>query len=175
MTDVITAVSMAPAAASSFKPPSVEQAFKAADTGNKGYLEQSDLQSAIVKLSPEGMKLSEADATAMAKNAFAAMDQDKDGKVTQAEFKQAAESKGRPEGPPPGGHSPRAGVAGPQGAGGGGGGGSGSGSASAKTYDAADSNQDGTVSEAERLAYADKKATQTAGSADSGVSGAIGE
>jgi hypothetical protein len=168
MTAMITATSTAHAAASSFKPPTIEQAFKAADTGNKGYLDQSDLKSAIVKLSPEGMKLSEADATAMAKDAFSAMDQNKDGKVTQAEFKQAAESKGRLEGPPPGPHSPRAGAAGPQGAGGGGGGGS----SSTKTYDAADSNQDGTVSEAERLAYADKKAIQTASSVKPSVSGA---
>jgi hypothetical protein len=179
MSAMITALSTAPAAASSFKPLTVEQAFKATDTGNKGYLEQSDLKSAIVKLSPEGMKVSEADATAIAKSAFAAMDQDKDGKVTQAEFKQSAQSQDRPEGPPPGGRSPRAGGAGPQGGGGGGGAGgtagaSGGGSASAKTYDAADSNQDGTVSEAERLAYADKKANQTASSADRRLSGAIG-
>jgi hypothetical protein len=151
--------------ASNIKPAAtIEQAFKSADNGNKGYLDQADVESAIVKLSPEGLKLSQDDAKALAKDAFSAMDQNQDGKVSQDEFKQSAESGVRPEGPRPSGRPAGSGSAGAQHSSGSGGGGSGASSAgsSSKTYDAADRNQDGTVSEAERLAYADKHAAPLA-------------
>jgi hypothetical protein len=163
--------------ASNIKPAAtIEQAFKSADNGNKGYLDQADVESAIVKLSPEGLKLSQDDAKALAKDAFSAMDQNQDGLVTQDEFKQSAESAVRPEGPRPSGRPAGAGSAGAQhGSGGGGSGATSASSAgsSAKNYDAADRNQDGTVSEAERVAYADKHAPPQADPAARVPSGAV--
>ena len=70
MTVVITEMSMAPGATSRLTPTSVEQAFKAADANNEGYLEQADLASAIVQPSPQGMKPSQEDAAAMSKEVF---------------------------------------------------------------------------------------------------------
>jgi hypothetical protein len=160
--------------ASNIKPAAtIEQAFKSADNGNKGYLDQADVESAIVKLSPEGLKLSQDDAKALAKDAFSAMDQNQDGLVTQDEFKQSAESAVRPEGPRTSGRPAGAGSAGAQHGSGGGGGGASSAGSSSKTYDAADRNQDGTVSEAERVAYADKHAPPQADRAARVPSGAV--
>jgi hypothetical protein len=135
-------------------PQKPEEAFKKIDSTSKGYITESDLASAIVKFSPEGMSLSQSDAESVAKQTFTKMDADSDGKVTQGEFKDAAPkrspnggpSAGRPDGPPPG-----PGPSGPS---------SSSGaktSGSSQSYDPADTNQDRTVSEMERLAYASKQ------------------
>lgn len=141
-----------------------EDAFKKIDATNKGYITESDLASAIVQFSPEGMSLSQTDAQSMAKEAFTKMDANADGKVTSSEFKDAAPKNspnggppgGRPSGPPPGG-----GPGGPGGAKGA------AGSSSKQSYDPADTNQDGTVSEMERLAYSSKQATSTTSGNDS--------
>jgi Ca2+-binding EF-hand superfamily protein len=141
-----------------------EDAFKKIDSTNKGYITESDLASAIVQFSPEGMNLSKAEAQSVAKDAFSKMDANADGKVTSAEFKDAAPKnspnggppQGRPSGPPPGGPPPGGGAGGTPGAKGA------AASSSAQSYDAADTNQDGTVSETERLAYASKQLTSKA-------------
>jgi len=133
-----------------------DEVFKKLDSSNKGYITESDLASAIVQFSPEGMRLSQADAQAVAKDAFSKMDVNADGKVTSGEFKDAAPKNspqggppgGRPSGPPPGG-----------GPGGPGGPGGAKAAGSSESYDPADTNQDGTVSELERLAYVGKQQT----------------
>ena len=142
-----------------------EEAFKAIDSTNKGFITESELASAIVQISPKAMSLSKADAQLMAKDVFAKMDANADGKVTGSEFKDAApkgpppggapegRSSGPPSGPPPGG-----GPGGPTGA-------QGSAASSSTSYDAADTNQDGTVSDQERLAYTVKSQTANASSA----------
>ncbi len=139
-----------------------EDAFKKIDSSNKGYITESDLASAIVQFSPEGMSLSQADAQAVAKDAFSTMDANADGKVTLGEFKDAAPKHspnggppaGRPSAPPPG--PPPGGAGGPAGAK------AASTASSSSSTDPADTNQDGTVSEAERLAYASKQQTHAA-------------
>jgi hypothetical protein len=137
-----------------------EDAFKKIDSTNKGYITESELASAIVQFSPEGMNLSKADAQSVAKDAFTKMDANADGKVTSSEFKDAAPKNspnggppgGRPSGPPPG-PQPGGGPGGPSGAKGG------AASSSTQNYDPADTNEDGTVSEVERLAYVSTQQT----------------
>jgi hypothetical protein len=141
-----------------------EDAFKKIDSTNKGFITESDLASTIVQFSPEGMNLSKADAQSVAKEAFSKMDANADGKVTSAEFKDAAPKnspnggppQGRPSGPPPSGPPPGGGAGGPSAAKGG------ATASASKSTDPADTNQDGTVSEAERLAYASKQQTPAA-------------
>jgi hypothetical protein len=141
-----------------------EEAFKKIDSTNKGFITETELASAIVQFSPEGMSLSKADAQSVAKEAFTKMDANTDGKVTSAEFKDAAPKnspnggppQGRPQGPPPGGPPPGGGAGGPAGAKGG------TTASAGKSTDPADTNQDGTVSEMERLAYASKQQTSAA-------------
>jgi hypothetical protein len=137
--------------------PKPEDLFNALDTGSKGYLTQEDLQSAIVNISDEGVKLSAADSQARAKEIFSKIDANGDGKATLEEFKQAAPE--RPSGgPPPAG--------GPQDAKGGkppGGGPRGGGAAKSEaSYDPADTNKDGVVSELERMAYSAKHVSTAA-------------
>lgn len=142
-----------------------EEAFKAIDSTNKGFITESDLASAIVQISPEAMSLSKADAQSMAKEVFAKMDANADGKVTGSEFKDAAPKRpppggasgGRPSGPPSG-PPPGGGPGGPAG------GQESAASSSSSSYDAADTNQDGAVSDQERLAYAVKSQTANASS-----------
>jgi hypothetical protein len=145
-----------------------EDAFKKIDSTNKGFITESELASAIVQFSPEGVSLSQADAQAVAKDAFTKMDANADGKVTSSEFTDAAPKNspnagapgGRPSGPPPG--PPPGGGAGGQG------GAKGVSESSAnQSYDPADTNKDGTVSELERLAYASK--SQVANASDSSM------
>lgn len=141
-----------------------EDAFKKIDITNKGFITESDLASAIVQFSPEGMSLSQADAQSVAKEAFSKMDANADGQVSSAEFKDAAlknspnggPQQGRPSGPPPGGPPPGGGAGGPSAAKGG------ATASASKSTDPADTNQDGTVSETERLAYASKQQSSAA-------------
>lgn len=141
-----------------------EDAFKKIDSTNKGFITETELASAIVQFSPEGMNLSKADAQSVAKEAFSKMDANADGQVSSAEFKDAAPKnspnggppQGRPSGPPPGGPPPGGGAGGPAGAKGA------NATSSSKSTDPADTNQDGTVSEMERLAYASKQQTSAA-------------
>ena len=146
-----------------------EQAFKQVDGTNKGCVTEAELASAIVQLSPEGVRLSLADAQSVAQEAFTKMDADRDGKVTLGEFKAAAPSHsphdgpppGLPSGPPgggppPGGPPPGGGASGPTG---------GQGATTTRsnqTFDPADTNQDGAVSEMERLAHQSKQLTEAA-------------
>ena len=137
-----------------------EDAFKKIDSTNKGFITETELASAIVQFSPEGMSLSKADAQSVAKEAFTKMDANTDGKVTSAEFKDAAPKnssnggppQGGPSGPPPG-PPPGGGAGGPAGAKGG------NAASASKSTDPADTNQDDTVTEMERLAYASKQQT----------------
>ena len=130
-----------------------EDAFKKIDSTNKGYITEAELASAIVQFSPEGMTLSKADAQSVAKEAFTKMDANTDGKVTSAEFKDAATKNSPNGGPPQGGPPPGGGTGGPAGTKGG------TAASASKSTDPADTNQDGTVSEMERLAYASKQQT----------------
>ncbi len=129
--------------------PDPATAFKQMDTENKGYLTQEDFSSAVVKISAEGHRMADASNQASDAEAFASMDVDADGKLTAAEFEQAARQQGQstaPAGGPPPGHGaggPRPG-GGPRGQ---------DSDESNTTYDAADSNQDGTVSLLEQQSY----------------------
>jgi hypothetical protein len=137
-----------------------EEAFKKIDSTNKGFITETELASAIVQFSPEGMSLSQADAQSMAKEAFTKMDANTDGKVTSAEFKDAAPKNSPNGGPPQGG--PSGPPPGPPPGGGAGGTPSAKGAnttSESKSTDPADTNQDGTVSEIERLAYANTQQT----------------
>jgi hypothetical protein len=149
-------------------PPRLEDTFKKIDGSNKGFISESELASAIVQFSPQGVSLSKADAQAVAKDAFAKLDANADDKVTSSEFTAAASNNsanggiagGRPSGPPP--SAPPGGSAGGQGIAKGI-----SGSSNSQSHDLADTNKDGTVSELERLAYASK--TQAANTSDSSI------
>ena len=143
-----------------------EDAFKKVDSGNKGFITESDLASAIVQISPEGLSLSQADAQAIAKDAFSRMDANADGEVNSMEFKDAA-PQNAPQGGPPGGH-PSGPPPGPRSGGSAGGSSEANGAAGAGTsqsFDAADTNQDGMVSELELLAYT--STSQAANASDS--------
>lgn len=154
------------------KAPSPEDAFKQLDTGNKGYLTVTDLESAVVKISDKGANLSKTDATASAKAVFAKMDANSDGKVTTTEFKATADSppaNGVATGAkPPGGAGGAGGHDGPKG------GGVGS-STSNTTYAAADTNQDGVVTSMEQEAYNAKhlSATSNTATANSAAASAV--
>lgn len=141
MISALTSTSAAAIGASSTaqKRPSADEMFQKLDSGDKGYLTQSDFAS----ISKQGAD------TAKAEEMFKKMDTDGDGKVSETEFKAAAEkmSANRPAG---GNHvargeqhgGPRAAAVGASGT-----------SASNKTYDPADANQDGTVSQQEQQTY----------------------
>ena len=146
-----------------------EEAFKKIDVASRGYIVESELASAIVKISPQGVSLSQADAKSVAKELFAKMDADGNGQVNQSEFKAAAPQNsphgGAPETPPgdaptggPGGRpggGPHDGVSGVSGVSGGPAGAKGVDKASAsQAFDPADRNSDGAVSALERMAYA---------------------
>ena len=113
--------------------------FSKIDTNGDGSVDQDEMKVFTDKI--------QSDTGQDASDMFAKLDADGDGQLTQAEF-----DAGRPEksGPGPqgaGGPPPGGGPGGPRGAGGAGGGQS----ASSTSYDPLDTNQDGTVSEMERL------------------------
>lgn len=141
MISALSSSSAAAIGASSTAPkrPSADEMFKKLDSGDKGYLTQSDFAS----ISKHGAD------TAKAEEMFKKMDTDGDGKVSEAEFKAADEkmSASRQAGGSHVAHSgqqggPRAAAVGASGT-----------SSSNKTYDPADTNEDGTVSQQERQAY----------------------
>ena len=131
---------------------SPQELFKSLDTQNKGYLTQSEFESSTSTISPEGARLAGQDADDAAA-AFARMDSDQDGKLTSAEFE-----AGAPSGPPPvgaqagGASGTQDGSRPPPPPGGGVGAGGNSTRGTSSSYDAADTNQDGTVSAAEKMA-----------------------
>lgn len=123
-------------------------AFKQMDTQRKGYLTLDEFSSAEVNMSAEGRRQADAPNRPSAQEAFAAMDADADGKLTATEFEQAAPQQGPDATTGAGGPPPRAGGPPPGGAAR-----NQSADDSSQTYDAADSNQDGTVSLQEQQAY----------------------
>lgn len=144
---------------------SQDDLFAKIDTNGDGSLDQTELKTLTDKIKSDTGK----DASAM----FAKLDTDSDGKLTKTEFdagrpqggpqgasatQATSEAKAPPDGPPPPG--------GPGGAGGAGK----SDSASNKTYDKLDTNQDGTVSELERLVGAMKDAAKATKSASTDTS-----
>ncbi|MCV2351563.1 EF-hand domain-containing protein [Paucibacter sp. Y2R2-4] len=157
-----------------------EDLFKQMDSGGKGYVTATDAQAFMVKISAQGARLAEASSEQQqeAQQKFSQADSNGDGQLSLSEFKQGLAQ--RP--PPPAGAGPAHGK--PDGGGDGGGDGgphtagrpsgaargappapaagaatSGS-SNSGKSYEAADANQDGKVSEPERQAYALKHPKQ---------------
>ena len=135
--------------------PSAEEMFKKLDADGKGYLSASDLESAFVSISAAG-----SDAADKAKQVFARIDTDGDGKVTENEFKAAEPQQGP---------TPSAAPQKPQGAGGpppAATGASATASTDSETYEAADANQDGKVTQQEQQTYDAQQAAKQALSAD---------
>lgn len=146
-----------------------EDLFSKLDTQSKGYLEASDLASALGSNSSST-------SSASAEEVFKSLDSDSDGKLTKTELSdglkkvqdqlessfQAMRTKGKGDMPPP---PP------PQG---------GNGDADSDTdstsssqsasYDPADTNKDGTVSATEALAYALSNSSSTSSSSDASTS-----
>ena len=141
--------------------------FSKLDTQNKGYLESSDLASALGSNSSST-------SSASAEEVFKSLDSDSDGKLTKTELSdglkkvqdqlessfQAMRTKGKGDMPPP---PP------PQGGNGDADSDTDSSSQSA-SYDPADTNKDGTVSATEALAYALSNSSSTSSSSDASTS-----
>ena len=144
-----------------------DSVFSKLDTKNQGYIEKTDLQSALSATDDGGgMQSGDID------DAFSALDGDGDGKVTKSELTDAMTKLSdqlnaqfdasrvngggiRPDGPPPG--PP------PGGAGGAGGAADSTSSTSStsSTTEPADTNGDGTVSAQEQAAYETKQAAES--------------
>lgn len=172
-----------------------EQAFSKLDTKGQGYLEVSDLESAFSNIASASGSTSGSDAASTANDLFKKLDADSDGKVTKDEFSSGlkkladdlesqfnqsrtsgvGQDRGAPPPPPPSGASE---------ASGGGTDAVSSGSATtsstatsaandtsaSKTYEAADTNQDGKVTQKEEEAYLLKLLeAKTAASGDKGT------
>jgi EF-hand domain pair/EF hand len=152
------------ASSRSVERPDAEQAFKALDSGNKGYLTADDLQAAVVKISAEGARRADTagPSAPSAQEMLAQLDGDGDGKVTRQEFKAdpKASPSGGAQGASPAGGQPPAGAAGA----GGGSKAASSTSSSSETYEPADANEDGKVSAQEQQAYDAKLAAEKAAS-----------
>ena len=117
--------------------------FAKADADGDSLVSKVEMQILLAKMTGEGAEgTSSTEDTAASDELFAKLDSDGDGSLSQTEF-EAGRPSG-PEGAPPAGGPPPAG-----GAGGGGGGG---GVAGVTTYDPLDTNEDGVVSLAERMA-----------------------
>ena len=120
-----------------------EDLFAKADADGDSLVSKVEMQILLAKMTGEGAEgTSSTEDTAASDELFAKLDSDGDGSLSQTEF-EAGRPSG-PEGAPPAGGPPPAG-----GAGGGGGGG---GVAGVTTYDPLDTNEDGEVSFAERMA-----------------------
>jgi len=128
------------------KRPSADEMFQKLDSGDKGYLTQSDFAS----ISKQGAD------TAKAEEMFKKMDTDGDGKVSETEFKAASEKMD--EGRQAGGHAALGGTHSAQGAPRHAAVSASDNSSSSETIDPADANQDGTVSQQEQQAYDAKQA-----------------
>lgn len=120
-----------------------EDLFAKADADGDSLVSKVEMQILLAKMTGEGAEgTSSTEDTAASDELFAKLDSDGDGSLSQTEF-EAGRPSG-PEGAPPAGGPPPAGGAG-------GGGGSG-GVAGVTTYDPLDTNEDGVVSLAERMA-----------------------
>jgi len=157
-------------------PPAAADVFKALDSAGKGYLTVDDLKSAKpppapvatdhATISAAGAQRAERAQRPDAAAAFAEMDGDQDGKLTSSEFESAVAKHGPPPtqagaasgaAAAPAGHSaPAGGAAAPAG------GGNAASSASSTTYEAADHNQDGKVTQQEQISYDAAHAKQQA-------------
>jgi hypothetical protein len=139
-----------------------DSVFSKLDTKNQGYIEKTDLQSAL-SATDDGGGMPSGDID----DAFSALDGDGDGKVTKSELTDAMTKLSdqlnaqfdasrihgsgggmRPDGPPPG----------PPPGGAGGAGSADSASSASSTTEPADTNGDGTVSAQEQAAYETKAA-----------------
>jgi hypothetical protein len=159
---MVTSVSSAGPATGAATRPDPQELFKRLDTQGKGYLAPEDIASAIVTISPQGSNLSREAVQARTQAALARLDGDKDGKVTQTEFTQAAAK--RPGGGPdpteglaagaerPAGEARQAGKpAAPAGQ-------NAATAGAGPIYSPADANRDGTVTVPERYAYETQQA-----------------
>ncbi|MES2026971.1 MAG: EF-hand domain-containing protein [Pseudomonadota bacterium] len=139
-------------------PPSIDDIFSSLDTKNQGYLDKESLQAAFDKNSTD----TEAN-TAKVEEIFKALDTDGDNKITKEELAAGIDQLGGPDGAASAasgsGATEQAKGARPAG----GGGGSAE-SSTTKTYEAADTNQDGTVSLQELVAYQLSEASKAASS-----------
>jgi hypothetical protein len=118
----------------------IDALFSKTDSNSDGSLDKTELKSLADKI--------KADTGIDVSGKLEKLADDNGGTVSKDQFKAALE-KERPSGPPDGAGGPP-GAGGPSGAGGAGGAG-GSQSSTSKTYDKLDTNQDGVVSELERL------------------------
>ena len=140
-----------------------DSVFSKLDTKNQGYIEKTDLQSALSGVDGSDTQSSDID------DAFSALDGDGDGKVTKSELTDAMTKLSdqlnaqfdasriqggggmRPDGPPPG---PPPGGAGSADS-------ADSASSTSSTAEPADTNGDGTVSAQEQAAYETKEASES--------------
>ncbi len=141
---------------------SQDDLFAKIDTNADGSIDKTELQALTDKI--------KADTGKDASDLFAKLDTDGDSQLTQAEFDaghpQGTDAAQGPKGPPPtDGPPPPGGPGGASGAGG-----TGKSESASKTYDKLDTNQDGTVSELERLVGAMKDAATAAKSGNAGDS-----
>ena len=143
-----------------------DSVFSKLDTKNQGYIEKSDLQSALSGVDGSDTQSSDID------DAFSALDGDGDGKVTKSELTDAMTKLSdqlnaqfdasrvngggmRPHGPPPG--PPPGGAKGAEST-------DSATSTSSTTTEPADANGDGTVSAQEQAAYETKQASESGNS-----------
>ncbi|BEU95710.1 calcium-binding protein [Acidovorax sp. DW039] len=141
--------------ASSAKGQAGDDLFGKVDSDGDGSVSKTELQALL-----EAMSGGTASKTGVSSDdAFAALDADGDGSLSQAEF-----DAGRPsgDGPQAGGMPPPGGPGGPGGAGGPRGAGGAQASSESTTYDPLDTNEDGVVSIAERLAGSSSTSGQDA-------------
>lgn len=139
----------------------VDDLFSKVDSNGDGSLDKSELHTLAAKI--------KADTGTDVSDKLDKLANDNGGKVSKEQFQTAME-KERPPGPP-GGMGGMGGPGGPGGAGGpSGAGGAQSASNSGKTYDKLDTNQDGTVSEMERLMGELKNAGASKGDDSQGAS-----
>lgn len=154
----------------------VDDLFSKLDTTNKGYLEKSDLQSALSQSPGSGSSSGTgSSSTTNVDEMFKKLDNNGDGKLTKSEMTSGMSSTaqaGKGGGtPPPGGRpAPPSGAGGANSASGASSTSSTQSSSTTKTYDSADTNQDGKVSAQEKLAYelkAQNSASTSSTSSDS--------
>ncbi|MFZ2301653.1 MAG: EF-hand domain-containing protein [Gallionella sp.] len=150
----------------------VDDLFSKLDTTNKGYLEKSDLQSALSQSHGSGSS-SGTSSSPNVDEIFRKLDNNSDDKITKDEMTSGMSSTaqaGKGGGTPPPGGMPPPGAGDANSASGTSSTSSTQSSSSTKTYDPADDNQDGKVSEQERIAYAQAKQDKASASSASSTS-----
>ncbi|AEJ00463.1 EF hand repeat-containing protein [Nitrosomonas sp. Is79A3] len=150
----------------------VDDLFSKLDTTNKGYLEKSDLQSALSQ-SPGSGSSSGTSSSPNVDEIFKKLDNNGDGKLTKSEMTSGMSSTAQASkggGTPPPGGMPPPGAGGADSASGTSSTSATQSSSSTKTYDPADANQDGKVSEQEKIDYAQAKQDKASTSSTSTTS-----